>query len=443
MTELMRIPFPVTYRELWLPEHIRSTQMPGISGGNALTITGGAKRTTADGVRFDGTANGFVDLGVIHSSQAKLWISLRFRLDQAFAAGSGDQYLFSKTIDNDDRLDLRLNSSDGTITWMLRLANVTQFTIASPQTFWSANIWYHVMASISSVNGARLRIDNGTAVTAANLSAAPAGGNVYIGKRSFGGAADSLKGTMTDIAIGIDDLTLEEEQDCSRGVFPTDTVHFYTCDEGRGVTLNDRGTGPANGTLGSAASWAFGQVVQPVLSHDGLNDYARTTTTRIDNNMTCVYVGKMKRTGVQNMRDASGVLRTAYWRIGSTAFNRVIFISDTSGAGYNCTIGGTTQSGGAAFGVEAIDNYAIYIATINSTVGKAYKNGYQAGNNITVDAMLPNVGGFTLGNEHTGTSEAAYGKALSAATIEGAMTPKQVRIYSRWLRDMFNLPITI
>jgi hypothetical protein len=46
-------------------------------------------------------------------------------------------------------------------------------------------------------------------------------------------------------------------------------------------------------------------------------------------------------------------------------------------------------------------------------------------------------------NYHTDGGNTDPSVILLSAIIEGEFTPKQALVYSRWLRDFFNLPLAI
>lgn len=440
--DLLRAPFPVTYRELWLPENIRSSQMPSMSRGNALTITGGARRTTADGVRFLRGANSHVDLGAIHNSQAKLWLSFRFKLDQTFAAGAAaSMRLFGKSIDADNLLELYLFNTDGRLYFKHRSGAVTLFDMGPAQSSWTAGTWYHLIASISSTAGARLIVDNGTATTSADTTTAPAGGSLVIGDQSVGGGL-GLSGVITDIAIGTDDLSANEESDLFKGIPPLDSTHVYTCDEGRGATIYDRGSSPANGTIGSAASWSFGQVVQPILSLDGVGDRATTPTNiLLSGDWTLFAVLKMHSSLNVQQRELHSILTASI-----DAANQFNISGDTSSNGlYFWSRSAGTSPIVSAIKTVSIGDYVLVIITKTAAgVVAYYFNGYQLISGSLNGPTSPTPGVIELG--HNTPSWNPYnggGKFLLCGLIEGVLTAKQVRNYSRWLKDMFNLPVTI
>ena len=105
---------------------------------------------------------------------------------------------------------------------------------------WNAGQWYHVLGSISSANGARLRVDGFTAQTNADLNPAPAGGNYVIGS-FFDGHTAGFIGVMQDFVAGTDDLTQAEEVDLSNAILPLDATDFWPLDEGTGLVATSYG----------------------------------------------------------------------------------------------------------------------------------------------------------------------------------------------------------
>ncbi|KKK49357.1 hypothetical protein LCGC14_3135880, partial [marine sediment metagenome] len=295
---LLKTPFDVRYRELWLPPSINgnATLPTSVEGGHGLTLTGARKGTTVDGVHFTGSATSNINCGAIHNAAAKLWLSFRFKPDQDFSAASpADIYLWAKFNGAADLHLVRLESANGRLYWQHE--GVGSFSLSTAGiTTWNAGQWYHVLVSLSNTAGARFIVDGGTPLTSANADAAPAGGDVIIGDRTDGGAIGGLV-TIADVVIGTDDLTAAEETDLYNGIPPADAVNSWMLDEGRGVTAVDRGSGGNNGTLDTAATWAFGQVEQPVLSLDGINDHGQSSAgVNISGDLTLVWVGKMKST---------------------------------------------------------------------------------------------------------------------------------------------------
>ena len=204
---------------------------------------------------FTGVATSNMSAGAIHNAAAKLWQSVWFKLDTAFsAASSADNVLTGKRIDGSDFLISFLQASDGKLVWWLQTGGGTSFRIASTQTSWNAGQWYHVILSISSANGVRLIVDNGTAVTDADTTAAPNGGDVVYASQSDGGINGHV-GIIANIVLGTDDLTTDEEEGLFNGVIPADANNIWLMDEGTGVTVADTGTDGNPGTLDAAVTW--------------------------------------------------------------------------------------------------------------------------------------------------------------------------------------------
>ena len=112
--DISRAPFPITYRELWLPRGINGLTGPLPSSrynGHEVTFTSARKGTTADGVHFNEAITSNINCGVIHNAAAKFWVSLRFKLDQDWTTGGGDLHLFGKYLDVDNFVGIFLLSA--------------------------------------------------------------------------------------------------------------------------------------------------------------------------------------------------------------------------------------------------------------------------------------------------------------------------------------------
>lgn len=432
--DFMKAPFPVTYRELWVPRSINgnATLPSSRHNGHALTLTGAKLGTTADGVHFDGTLNSNINCGAIHNAEAKLWLSFRFKLDQAHVAGSASKYFMIKA-NGGESIYLYLSTVDGALHFTYDAAH---FAIATVVTTWNAGQAYHVIASISSAAGVRLRVDNGGAVTNANLTAFPAAGNLYLGNP----AGTSHVGLTTDIFIGTDDLTAAEETDLFNGIPPADATEIYLHDEGRGVTTVNRGSSGAgaNGTLGSACTWAYGQVQQPVLSLNNIGDVgASSVGVDISGNISIIWVGKIKST----YNSLTG--GHSFYRI-HVDNNNEIYLYYSSAGNVIQLVGlgsGAAQSVNYT-GHPAIDDYMIFIGTLTGGLLSFYVNGSLIGSTAGVGAILAGGGSAYLGRLHV-AADYDISKPLVASLIDGAFTAQQVLAYSRWLRDMMNLPISM
>ncbi len=242
-------------------EYVASIEVSALdvsSGKHDITTTGIENAplwSTGDTLHFDGTSTSNINAGAIHDAEAKVWVSFSFNLDSAFSIGVGtDQYLWSKRISSSDSLALRLTNANGRITLRHDSGGDNKINIGSAEASWNANQWYHVIASISSVEGARLIIDNGAAITDADTTAAPNGGNVIIGDLADG-FASGIVGEIINVSMGTDDLTIGEEEDLYNGIVPADAVNYWYIDEGQGTTTVDYGTGGNDGAIDSAPTW--------------------------------------------------------------------------------------------------------------------------------------------------------------------------------------------
>lgn len=205
-------------------------------------------------LHFDGTANSYVDIGVSYNASTKLYVSTWFYLDSAFNAGGGDQHLWSKRISGTDKLRLYLANADGKIHFESMAGGVDNFDMTSTQSTWNANTWYNVIASISNTAGARLIINNGTAITNPDTHAVPNGGNFVIGN-NFVTATTGIIGYIQNVTIGTTDLTTAQEAAIYNGIAPATVTDYYYIDSGSGTTITSYGTSANTGTAGSACTW--------------------------------------------------------------------------------------------------------------------------------------------------------------------------------------------
>lgn len=213
-------------------------------------------RTASGILHFDGSANSSVDFGAIHNASAKLWVSFWFKLDAAFSSASSNHMtLWAKYLNDANYMEIYLDSSTGSLKVYLKTADGERFHIASSETSWVADTWYHVISSISDVAAVRLRINGGTAVTDADASAAPNGGNVLLGTYTVD-TQGYFAGEMKEVVCGVADINAAAEL----ALYETETLpthtEYWPMDEGSGATINDQeGTADADGTADSACTW--------------------------------------------------------------------------------------------------------------------------------------------------------------------------------------------
>jgi len=441
-------PFPVTYRELYLPPGIKGWNgplPPSVEGGHELAFTGARHGTTSDGVHSDGAVTGNINYGAIHDNAATYWISFRFRPDQPFsAAAATDQYLWGKFVDATHFVWLVLRAADGKLYFEGQDGGVNDFSIAAQNgagdiTAWNAGQFYDVIASISAANDVRLIVDNGTVVTVVTAIAFPNGGDFIVGDYDDPGAGTGFEGVIVDVFGSTIDNTVAEEYDLYAGIPPVDVVNAWLLDEGRGVTSYDRGTGGNDGTLDTTATWAFGQVQQPVISLDGINDHAASSTgVVISGDISMIWVGKMKST-------YDGLVANHYiTRVVVDADNRIDMLYNAGIDEIQWVVQGSAVLGATGFTTKpAIDDYMILIGTI--TLGgnmSFFLNGSLVDTDNGVGAVSAIGSILYLGRAHAAVAW-DISKPLFFALIDGAFTQAQALTYSRYLKNLFNLPITI
>ena len=448
-------PFKTTIRELWLPGAINGVNLPASKhNGHALTLTGAAKRTTADGVHFTGaaTSNIVVAAAAGQNLQQAFAITIRFKLDATFAAGAAaDQYLFTKRLDANNWIDVWLENLDGKLYWRQGDGvGGNQFTLTSTTVSWTAGVWYIITVSLTNTPTQRMIVNNVVEDTdVAAAVATPNGGDMIIGNSAAAGAI-GLVGVISWVVIGVGTtaataLTAAEETDLSRGIAPATAKvqYLFTMDEGRGLTANDRGSAGGNGTIGAACTWTFGRVRQPCLSLDGINDYA---SSGVFGNpslspQTIIWVGKMKSTysslAIGDVRffrfhqDANNMFTLVY----SSGVNRIRAQAFSQGVTNSVVDYAYTPS---------IDDYVVFILTLLAdNMLTFYHNGssvgVSAGGGLPIQLINPQM--------FVGRSSAAIEYDVSKPLLIGlfgqVFSARQALEYSRFLDKIFNLGIGI
>jgi len=449
------LPAGKRWRELWLPQLINDTEteLPSsVKGGHPLALTGAKKGTTANGVHFTGAADSLINCGVIHNAVAKLWVSLRFKLDQPYSAGaSSGMYLFSKFVDGDNRIDLMFENVTGRLQFRLRTAATDRFVISAQDaggdiTSWNANQWYHVLASISDTAGVgRLIVDGGPVVLTNDVNPAPNGGIFTLSNYTDPGSPSGFKGTSADVIVGTDDLTTDEEANLYKGMPPSDAVNFWPLDEGRGTTAYDRGSGGNNGTLDTTATWNFdGQPRLAALSLDGINDRGNTAlAVDMSGDITIMWIGKMKIAPTADSFPSNPHLYEVYIDDFNFAYIGVL-------DGYRLYYGVRSQGGTtysiAKIGGWAIDNYLILLGTVTAAGStEFFVNGISMGTwpSGTIPPIAHGGARVVLG---CGGNLALYfgtGKALLAGLIDGALTAQEAKVLSRYYDQKMGLGLGI
>lgn len=447
MLALPGAPFGVTYRELWLPPGIKDwggPLPPSVEGGHELTFTGARHGTTADGVHgIAGVATSNINLGAIHNNENILYIKIRFKLDQPFSiAAATDQYLFGKYDGPTDYLIGWLEADDG----MFHMAHAeggAVEAIVSAEDTWDIG-WHTILVSLNNATGQRLIVDGGAAITqVGNTTPITLTADFVLLCRDDGVSTEGLLGVEVDVVMGIAALTGAEEYDLINGIPLAAATEEYLLDEGRGVTAYNRGSSGAgaDGTLDTSCTWAFGQIQQPVISLDCINDIAISSAgVDIHGDLTFIEVLKMKSTynGLAN----NAIF--AHLRIGANDYFTLRYLSGADLIDWTGVIGGAAAIGTTYSTRPVIDDYLIFIGTVKAT-GQItlFANGILADSNLGLGVMPAAAATAYFGRWGPAAVQYDISKPLFAALIDGAFNQQQALAYSRYLRKVFNLPITI
>ncbi len=448
--DFTRAPFPLTYRNLWLPRGIRdnTSMLDSRYNGNLVTLTGARKGTTCDGVRGTGANTSNVNYGAQHDNAVKFWVSFRFMFDQDFSsAAATDQFIWGKYLDATHYLWLVFRAADGKLYFEGEDGGAQDFTIAAQNgvadiASWTAGQWYQVYASISDANAVRFIVDNGTVVTDVSVIAAPNGGDIVFLDYDDPGAGTGFEGVIVDyFSEEGNDLTANEEYNLYAGVPPATVDNEYLLDEGRGVTAYDRGVDGNNGTLDTTATWAWGQVQQPVLSLDGRNDRGESSDGMVLS-LAWTFIEVLKMKSTYDTITGAGTFTFAFLRVDATNLLQFQY-----SAGRN-RIEFYVNGGGVAAEVDytvrpTIDEYLIFIGTATlAGILSLYVNGLLIGIDTGLGAIAGGAATAYIGSNSTPTNY-DISKPLMVTLIEGAFTAKQVRDYSRWINEILNLGLAI
>lgn len=223
------------------------------SGEHTITTeTGALLWAPGDALHFDGTTPCNVNVGQIHDAATKLWISFWFKLDSDLSPGGRNNVLWWKQKDSNENFYMYILGASGQLVFE-SYDTALKFSLYSTENSWSADTWYHVLGSVSSVNGARLRVNNGAAVTNANTDPICNGGDILLG--GHGNGAVGTIGEIANFMIGTDDLSVGEEAALYNGTAPGDENNLWYIDEGTGTTITDYGTDGDDGTADASTSW--------------------------------------------------------------------------------------------------------------------------------------------------------------------------------------------
>jgi len=222
-------------------------------------------------------------------------------------------------------------------------------------------------------------------------------------------------------------------------------IRHYLVDEGKGVTLDNRGQTAATdgtyGTNGGTLEWDWLNAKLACLSLDGVNDYAVSAANVVDMSgaLSWVLVTKIKTT-----HDSLGTdfrLWTAFIGLGDQmlfeydgyANNRLEFTTRVAGGAYNSAYYAQ---------VTTIGEYAVFVGTISgSNVGQLYLNG-RIGTQSSVDAFTPVLTTFHMSSDSAG-AEVNPSAHIFCGLIDGVLDHGQAHTLSRRLDQKYSLGIGI
>lgn len=196
-----------------------------------------------------------IDLGAIHAAENIWMISLWFKPDALFdSSASTDQYLFGQYVDATNYLVIYLRASDGKLVFDHTEAGGQEIVVSS-ETSWKPE-WQHVICSLHNVNGKRMIVNGGTAVTeAGDTTAISLIANQILGARDNGTSTEGFDGAIKNVAMSITVLSAGDESGLLVGIVPVDATEYYPLNEGTGTIALDYGSGGNNGTIDSANTW--------------------------------------------------------------------------------------------------------------------------------------------------------------------------------------------
>jgi len=448
------LPNDHTWRDLWLARNdvaaeMRQSvpkwqyQMHQIDLNNM--IPGQERRTTCEGVHVDKAATGVVNCGALYNAQVKLWVSIRFKLDVSAAAGAvASNRVWGKVLGGGDFLLLQISNATGAIQFYKYDAAAETFVLTSTRTTWTAGIWYHVLASISSAEGARMLVDGTDLQTDADLSAAPNGGDLCFGDWDDpGDATHGFAGVISEFIVGTDDLSTQEETNLALGIPPADSVNVYRLTEGKESTAYDEGSGGNDGTLDTTATWAWGGCHQPVIGFAGIDQWGRSPLFQKGNgDLTMVWVGRLKSPYL-------GLAAAKPYCVFSTIYidadNRLDLYYDQGNDEIRGIMEGTATTITATGFTSpfSYNDYAVFMLTsgVDGSI-RLYANGSLV-SYISGAGAIPGINGrFNLQSSSGGASY-NVSDVLACGVINGVVDTDEAREITKRVDDMFNMGVTL
>lgn len=448
------LPNDHTWRDLWLARNnvgaeLRQSVNKEQAGMHDIDLTnliaGQERRTTCEGVHFDGSVNTEIDCGAVNSNVAKFWVSLRFKLDQDFStASANDLYIFGKRLNVTDYIYISLTASNGKLQWYQRAGGAQSFELFGDTVSWAAGTWYHVLCSLSDTAPSQRMLVNGivenTDTQAANNVCN--GGNMRIGNFRVTNT-NGMAGVISDVFIGTDDLTTQEETNLYLGIPPVDAVNAYRLTEGKESTAYDEGSGVDIGTLDATATWAWGGCRQPVIGFAGIDQYGRTPVYQKGNgDLTMVWIGKLKSPylGLQNSMNYA-----MFCNIWIDADNRLEIYYDQA----NDEIRGLLEGVGTTITADGFESpfsyndYAVMMVTcgVDGAIS-LFANGELVSYNSGAGAIPGINGRFNL-QASSGGANYNVSDVLACGIINGVIDTDEAREITKRADDQLNMGVKL
>lgn len=440
------------FRELWLPELINgNATLPGsVGGGHGLALTGARKGTTTNGIQLLDAeylitaAN--ADILFSPPANAGFTVFLRYKPSSI----TGNRYIIER-IDVARQNGWNLHCSGVYLNLQIYIAGVMTRTYSADPHL-AAGTQYSLAARYTKETGYHATADGHvelfidgveTTYTLQAVVSDPGNPGAQVchiwADRNL---ADLSMGLGGQVAIYDGVATDAEMLEMHKGIFPAaladggPLLRLYPTDEGRGIAVVDRGvTGVDAVYTGTNLGWDYGQVRQPVLSFDGVNDRAQSLAgVDISGDLSFIWVGKIKST-YDGLSAQHHLIRI---HIDATNFVQLLYHTDDV---LRFALSGASVSYAPK---PSIDDYMVIIGTSKLAGGviTLFVNGSLVGidTGATVVSALPAVA--NIGANQADVNHDAS-KPLMVGLISGALSKPEAKAVSRNINNHFGLGLSI
>lgn len=453
MIKSLQLPPGYKYRELWLPQNIipDTSLLRSVHAGHNLTLTGAKLSSTVDGLKMQGAELVTItDHADIHITDNLTVVLPAFILPVTFAAGAvADMGIMNL---NNGAVIARLNSTTGALDFIFNdVDGGADETVSTTKVSWAKDtLWQVGFTFVNNGTGVISVIIyiNGVAENTNDQVDGPIvvpAGNTILGNDLTTFITGKLQRQFLVYSTTI--LTATRMLNIYKGeIYATNLKAYLPFDHpGRALSMPDRSTGGnCSGTISGTATasiWDFGTIKQSALDVDGLNDYAQSALAVIDTSgdLSMVWVGKI-RTSYDALTGSPFLftLRTAVGQIMTMEYNQPTnefrFFYRFMPGPVDRIVTYTPK--------PSIDDYVVIICKLTAAgVISLFGNGVLMGTTTGGGSAL-GLGQITVG-AHPGLSNYGHNKPLLIALISGAFTKKDAIAYARYLKNKFNLPISV